>query len=108
MKNNELIEKLKYCAAQCDHCYYACKLEDPKESLEYCMMLDQDCADICRLTAAILERNSDNSNLFIKLCAEICELCAKECNKHAHMEHCKKCAEVCLECAKMCYQYPDL
>lgn len=102
-----LIKKLKECANHCDHCYNACKNEH-SENLEQCMLYDQDCADICILTINYLQRNSDNSNLILKACSIICEKCAKECYKHAHMEHCKKCAEICFEVAEMCYQIPAL
>lgn len=101
MEHQELIEKLQYCAAQCDRCHYACHHEKDKTSLERCMMLDQDCADICRLTAQLLERNSENAGLFLKLCHDICERCAEECEKHSSMEHCKKCAEACRQCSEM-------
>jgi hypothetical protein len=69
------------------------------------MMLDQDCADICRLTGQLLERNSEDADLFLKLSADICMRCAEECEKHSHLEHCKKCAEVCRKCADMCLEY---
>ena len=36
-------------------------------------------------------------------CAQICDACAKECEKHAaHMEHCRVCAEICRKCADEC------
>jgi hypothetical protein len=28
--------------------------------------------------------------------------CAEECEKHAHMDHCRKCAEACRHCAEVC------
>jgi exosome complex RNA-binding protein Csl4 len=68
-------------------------------------MLDQDCADICRLSGQVIERNSENVELFLKLCGALCEKCATECEKHSHMEHCKKCAEACRKCADMCNNY---
>lgn len=104
MENKKLIEELELCAGQCTHCYDACNMEKEKDKLKRCMMLDQDCADICRLTAQLLERNSENADLFLKLCGEVCEKCADECDKHSHLEHCKKCAEVCRKCAEMCQQ----
>ena len=68
------------------------------------MMLDQDCADICRLTGQLLGRNSESADKFIKLCGEICLDCATECNKH-DAEHCRICAEACSGCAEMCVEY---
>lgn len=101
MEKQKMIDVLSFCAAQCTHCYDACHLEKEMD-MSRCMMHDQDCADICRLTGQLLERNSDNVDIFLKLCLEMCERCAEECEKHPQMEHCKKCAEACRKCAAMC------
>ncbi|MGZ3866505.1 MAG: four-helix bundle copper-binding protein [Bacteroidia bacterium] len=98
----EIIDKLYFCAAQCERCHYACHREKEKSSLERCMMFDQDCTELCRLTAQVLERNSENSEIFLKACAEMCTKCAEECEKHSHMDHCKKCAETCRDTAEIC------
>ena len=104
MDSKKLIDELYFCAAQCNHCYNACQIDKEKDTLQRCMMFDKDCEDICRLTAQVIERKSELSDSFIKLCGEICEKCAAECEKHAQHEHCKKCAEVCRACAEMCHQ----
>lgn len=104
MENKNLIDTLYFCAAQCTHCYDACQREKEKENLHRCITLNEECADICRLTATRIEKNSENVEKFLRLCAEICESCAAECEKHSHMEHCKKCAEACRTCAEMCAQ----
>jgi hypothetical protein len=98
-----LTDSLYYCAAQCNHCYIACGQEPDKKHLERCMMLDRECEDICRLTAQLLERHSENSSLFLKLCGQICEKCAAECAKHKH-QHCQDCAEACRKCAALCLE----
>jgi hypothetical protein len=105
MENKKIIDELYFCAAQCTRCYDACLIEKDKDQLKRCMMLDQDCADICRLTGQLLERNSEDADLFLKLSADICERCARECEKHSHLEHCKKCAEVCRKCFEMCLEH---
>lgn len=101
MEKQKMIDVLHFCAAQCTHCYDGCHLEKQMD-MSRCMMNDQDCADICRLTAQLLEQNSENSDIFLKLCSEMCERCAAECEKYPQMEHCKKCAEACRKCAEMC------
>lgn len=102
MEYENLIDELYYCASQCARCYHGCQKEDMKDMLERCMMLDQDCEELCRLTAQVLERGSENGPAFAALCAEICDACAEECERHADMEHCKSCAEACRKCAQMC------
>jgi hypothetical protein len=101
METKELIEELYACSAECITCYNACQQEENKEEMERCMKLDQECADICELSASLLERNSPNGNKFILLCSEICDLCAEECEQHK-MDHCRRCAEKCRKCAKLC------
>jgi hypothetical protein len=103
MEKQKMIDVLHFCAAQCTHCYDACHLEQNHE-MELCMQNDQDCADSCRLTAQLLERNSPNVGIFLALCAQMCQRCADECSKHKHLEHCQKCADACNKCTEMCLQ----
>jgi hypothetical protein len=35
------------------------------------------------------------------LCAEVCDDCAAECEKHEH-DHCQACAGACRKCADEC------
>lgn len=103
-KNQELMNALNNCAAECNHCATACLDEEDVKMLTRCIKLDMDCADICQLTASYVARGSEHTNHLLKECAEICEACAEECEKHAHMEHCSKCAEACRHCAEVCLQ----
>ena len=98
MENKKIIDELYLCAEQCTNCYDACLIEEDKNVLQRCMMLDQDCAEICRLTGQLLERNSESADKFLNLCAEICLDCASECDKHKY-EHCQRCAVVCRQCS---------
>jgi hypothetical protein len=101
-KNSELISTLAECAAACNHCSTACLEEKDVQKMVQCIRLDMDCAQICEVTAAFIARNSDQAKHLIKECAEICSKCAKECEKHSDMEHCKVCADLCKKCEEMC------
>jgi hypothetical protein len=101
MEYKELISELNACAAECNTCYEACLKEEDVAHLERCMLLDKECYDTCELTARILERGSENKDLFLGLCAKICVACADECEQHHH-EHCLKCAAACRTCAEKC------
>jgi hypothetical protein len=65
------------------------------------IMYNQDCADLCRLTAQLLERKSDNADIFFKTALVMCEsvrLSAKISTNGALQkmwEACRKCAEMC-------------
>lgn len=103
-KHEGLLEALTNCAAACNHCAMACLDERDVKMLARCIKLDLDCADICQLTAKLLSRDSEHAIHLLKECAEVCQACAEECEKHEHMEHCRKCAEACRNCAEACLQ----
>jgi hypothetical protein len=99
--NKELINELEKCAAECDECYRACLEEADVDQLQHCMMLNQECYDMCELTARMLEQGSPRKDKYVQLCAEVCMACKEECEKHIH-RHCHMCAEECHKCAEMC------
>ena len=99
--NHEIIQELNACAAACNACYTACLNEEDVSMMTRCIELDRECADICQLTASILSRDSENADKYLKLCADICDICADECKKH-DMYHCRECARACSNCASLC------
>ena len=90
------------CAQACDACTAACLNEKDVKKLTMCIELNQDCAEACVWTARYMARNSVLSEAACSMCAEICDACADECEKHKTMEHCVKCAKACRETAKEC------
>src|SRR4051812_13064331 len=100
----KLVQHLKDCERACNTCYDACSREPGKDKLKICMMLDKECAGICNLTAILLESSSLNVPRFLKLCGEICEACAEECEKHPYA-HCIECAKMCRHCSQLCFTF---
>jgi tetrahydromethanopterin S-methyltransferase subunit C len=90
------------CADACDHCTAACLGEDAPEYLTRCVVLDVDCAAICRVAAGFMARGSELADAVCVSCALVCERCAEECEQHAHMDHCRVCADACRRCAEQC------
>lgn len=68
-----------------------------------CVRLDRDCADLCRLAAMFLARESELAGEVCRICAEACDDCGAECARHK-MDHCQRCAEACGRCAEECRQ----
>lgn len=97
----DCIEACNRCAAACDHCATACLAEADPKPMARCIALDLDCADICRLAAASMARDSEFVPAVCGLCALICENCAEECARHQH-RHCQECAAACRRCAEAC------
>ncbi len=88
------------CAVACDECARACRQTDP-QTLSRCMELSQDCADVCRLTALLMVRESEWAKILCRLCAQTCEACAEECARQ-RLAECQECAQTCQHCAEEC------
>ena len=105
-KFKSCIEACIQCALECEHCATECLHEQDVKMLATCIELDRYCADMCSMAATFMARSDEHTISFVKkfctLCAEICEACATECEKHVNMEHCSKCAETCRKCAEEC------
>lgn len=102
--NNELLQKLAYCAAACENCADKCLDEDDIKKMVRCIRLDLDCAKICHLTSSYVASRSEYSQTFVNQCAEICRACGEECAKH-EMDHCQECARACRECEEACRSF---
>lgn len=95
------IDACQACAEACDMCTSRCLKEYDVSAMAKCIALDLDCADICRLAATYMARDSTFASDICEACAEICETCADECSRHA-MAHCQECAQACRRCAQEC------
>ena len=60
-----------------------------------------DCAQLCRLAAAFIARDSGMSRRLAALCATVCERCIEECARH-DVEHFRRCALACRRAADAC------
>ncbi|MEO1209755.1 MAG: four-helix bundle copper-binding protein [Cyanobacteria bacterium J06638_20] len=91
------------CVVECEHCAEAC-IGNP--DMVRCARMCLDTGESCRTLATFMVRGSYFIAPFAKACAEICDTCAQECEKH-DMEHCQKCAQSCREAAGMYRQIVD-
>ena len=96
-----LTDILNFSAAQCNMSYAACK-DAADQKLEKCMLQLQDCAIICRITALLIDSNSEKLEQYLNECARICQKCAEECEKHSGIDECLSCALACRNCAAFC------
>jgi hypothetical protein len=106
VENQNLMEALAKCIAECNHCAMACLEEKEVAEMTRCIRLCLDCAEICKVTASFVARDSEHAHQLRDECEEICLNCAGECETHSHMEHCRLCALVCRECAAACVTIP--
>ncbi|MBY0308345.1 MAG: four-helix bundle copper-binding protein [Phycisphaerales bacterium] len=62
----------------------------------------QDCADICETAARFIARRSPHLAQVCGACANICTLCAKECDSIDTQTCVVECAQACRLCAETC------
>ncbi|XYH94672.1 four-helix bundle copper-binding protein [Sorangium sp. So ce1128] len=96
-----LIDSALACATACEHCASSCLREKDVAMMAECILLDRDCADLCRLVAAFAGRGSRFVPELAAQLARVCLACAEECARH-EATHCQACAEACRQCAEMC------
>ena len=100
---HECIEACVACLVACEMCSDACLDEGDVGMMKSCIRLDRDCADACIAAVRAMSRGGPLAEVLCRSCAEACDACATECEKHAGMvDHCKLCAEACRACAKAC------
>jgi hypothetical protein len=100
--NYELVQKLLECAMACEDCVKADRQRG--DALTNCARLNRDCADICLQAISFLKRNSELTGHYLKLCEEVCLLCAKAC-EGSYTEDGQRCVVACNNCAQACKRY---
>lgn len=93
-----VIEHCQDAVAVCEWCADACAGED---GMGECVRLCRDVVDVASLHARFVARGSPNASALAELCADVCEACVEECERH-DTEHCRACVEVLAECAVAC------
>ena len=100
---------MRVCIENCTRCHQIClstlqhciemggKHADPKH-----LLLMQDCAAICAVSADFMLRGSNFHDDICGTCAEICRMCADDCATLEGDTLMQECAEACLACADSC------
>ena len=105
------IDAISDCAQACIADTDANLGEQDVTEMVRCIRLCLDCTDICTATAAVISRPADyDANVarpLLQACVAICKSCGDECERHAHMQHCRICAEACRRCERACRELLD-
>jgi hypothetical protein len=105
------IDAISDCAQACIADTDADLSEQNVTEMVRCIRLCQDCTDVCTATAAVISRpadyDADVARPLLQACAAICKSCGDECERHAHMQHCRICAEACRRCERACRELLD-
>jgi hypothetical protein len=105
------IDAISDCAQACIADTDADLGEQDLTEMVKCIRLCLDCTDVCVATAALLSRpagyDADVTRPLLQACVAICKSCGDECERHAHMPHCRICAEACRRCEEACRELLD-
>jgi hypothetical protein len=105
------IDAISDCAQACIADTDADLSEQDLSEMVRCIRLCLDCTDICTATGAVLSRpadyDADVTRPLLQACVAICKSCGDECERHAHMQHCRVCAEACRRCEEACRELLD-
>jgi hypothetical protein len=100
------IDAVSDCAQACTADTDADLSEQNLAEMVKCIRLCLDCTDICTATAGVISRlagyDPGTTRPLLQACAAICKSCGDECERHAHMPHCRVCAEACRRCERAC------
>ena len=100
-KYQSCIDACIRCAEACEFCATSDLKEQDVKMMASCAQINRECAEVCWTSASLMSMDSQFAKQFCKLCADICDACARECDRH-NVEHCKRCAQACCSCAEEC------
>ena len=105
------IDAISDCAQACIADTDADLSEQDLTEMVRCIRLCLDCTDVCTATAGVISRpadyDADVTRPLLQACVAICKSCGDECERHAHMQHCRVCAEACRRCEEACRELLD-
>jgi hypothetical protein len=95
------------CVQACKSCGDADLAEEDVADMRRCVALDEQCADVCDVTARLLSQPAFWDEFVVhrllQACLRVCTNCAEECALHAaHHRHCAICERVCRACVRAC------
>jgi hypothetical protein len=95
------------CVQACTSCADSDLAEEGIDELRTCVALDQNCADVCDVTARVLSRPAHWDHFVVhrllQACVRACTTCAEDCTRHGdHHRYCAICAKACRACEAAC------
>ncbi len=105
------IDALSDCAQACNADNAADLSEQTVSEMVRCIRLCLDCVDVCTATVGVISRqveyDASLTRPLLEACVAICRSCGDECERHAHMLHCRVCAQACRRCEQACRELLD-
>jgi hypothetical protein len=105
------IDALVDCAQACTADADANLSESDLADMVRCIRLCLNCADVCGAAARVTSRPAQYEAAvtvpLLQACVASCKSCGDECERHAHMRHCRVCGEACRRCEQACRDLLD-
>jgi hypothetical protein len=101
--HGDCLEACGTCATICNETFHHSfeKVKDGHANHHRLAILTIDCQEFCKLSSALMARESPLIATACLACAEACMACAGECAEHDDPQI-KECAEACTACEKLC------
>lgn len=106
-KYQACIDECNKCAQACLECLIACLNETDVEDRKKCIITLLECAKMCEMSSMLMAIEAQSAKEHCKLCANVCNMCEKECAMFKD-EHCQKCAQECQICASECEKMSNM
>ena len=100
----ECIDRCQSCQESCLESVAHCLQKGGKHAAAEHIGLLTACAEICDTSARFMLLGSTFHTRIGEVCAEICDACAKDCDRLGDDEMMQACAETCRRCAESCRQ----
>ncbi|MDJ0514499.1 MAG: Csp1 family four helix bundle copper storage protein [Methyloceanibacter sp.] len=71
-------------------------------SLTDCLIAVNAMLPMCATLARYAASDAKRLNELAAVCIDVCDDCAKECEKHPEHAECKACGDACVDCIKAC------
>ncbi|GAB3959220.1 hypothetical protein GCM10028805_54920 [Spirosoma harenae] len=102
-----IYDALTNCAAVCNDFATECSGYEDIEIWYRSILLNLDCADMCRHLATFYVRGSENARLLAKTCIEVCDKCAQEVSQFK-TERSQQIYTVCQQTIQCCVSIIDM
>lgn len=105
-RGNSMEECIRDCIAcyqECLSCVPHCLSLGGKHAEQKHISLMLECAQMCNLSASLMQLKSQFSFEHCQLCARVCDACAESCSSiDPNDSMMMKCADMCRRCADSC------
>jgi hypothetical protein len=101
-EENQCIEETTRCSIICRETIQHCLEKGRTYSYPIPIKTLMDCAELCQMTTQFLLNRSSFQERSCLFCAEVCDVCEKNCNQLAEDPQLQACAEACARCSEVC------